>query len=80
MNIPLFRSKMILYGDTQRKIADVLHLSDQSIGDKLYGDKWRQHEIRQLKDRWHLTAEDIDAIFFSDDNEDDSKLSCHVRE
>lgn len=73
MNIPLFRSKMILYGDTQRKIADVLHLSDQSIGDKLYGDKWRQHEIKVLKDRWLLTPEEIDAIFFSDNDGEDGE-------
>lgn len=73
MNIPLFRSKMILNGDTQRKLADVLHLSDQSIGDKLYGNKWRQHEIKILKERWSLTADDVDAIFFSDDKDGDSE-------
>lgn len=70
MNIPLFRSKMILYGDNQRKIAEILNVTDQTIGDKLYGNKWRQTEIQILKNRWHLSADDIDAIFFSDDVQD----------
>lgn len=73
MNIPLFRSKMILYGDNQRKIAEILGVTDQTIGDKLYSNKWRQHEIKVLKDRWLLTPDEIDAIFFSDNESEDGE-------
>lgn len=69
MNIALFRSKMILYGDNQRKLADVMNVTEQTIGDKLYNDKWKQSEITTLKKRWCLTPAEIDAMFFTDDSD-----------
>lgn len=65
MNKNLFRSFMVLHDDTQRTVAEALNVSDQTISDKINGlSDFKQSEIKTLIDRWNLTPEQVDNIFF----------------
>lgn len=66
MNKNHFKSIMILNGDTQKTIADALNVSEQTVGDKVNGiSEFKQSEIKMLIDRWKLSPEQVDEIFFS---------------
>lgn len=66
MNKNHFKSVMVLYGDTQKSVADALTVSEQTIGDKINGiSEFKQSEIKILIDRWNLTPAQVDEIFFS---------------
>lgn len=67
MNSSLLKSKMALHGDTIKDLASYLGKSPQSISDKINerGTEFRQGEISMIKDRYHLTADEVEAIFFS---------------
>lgn len=65
MNKNYFKSIMVLHGDTQKTIADVLGISEQTVGDKVNGiSDFKQSEIKVLIDRWKLTPEKVNEIFF----------------
>lgn len=56
---------MVKLGDTQRTVADALNVSDQTISDKINGlSDFKQSEIKTLIDRWELTPDQVDEIFF----------------
>ena len=68
MNKNLFVSKMKLFGDTQQKLADALGLSLSRLNVKINetdGAEFRQSEIQFFRDRWKLSPEEVDQIFFS---------------
>lgn len=68
MNKNLFKSKMALFGDTNQTVAEALNISPQRNSAKLNGTngaEYTQGEISILKQRWHLTAEEVDLIFFA---------------
>lgn len=66
MNKNHFKSVMVLYGDTQKSVADALTVSEQTIGDKINGiSDFKQSEIKILIDRWNLTPAQVDEIFFN---------------
>jgi len=68
MNKNLFKSKMALFGDTNQTVAEALNISPQRNSAKLNGTngaEYTQGEICILKQRWHLTAEEVDLIFFA---------------
>lgn len=68
MNKNAFKSIMVLYGDTQKTVADALGVTDQTVGDKINGlSDFKQSEIKTLIDRWNLTPTQVDDIFFSVD-------------
>ena len=68
MNKALLESKMKLFGDNQSKLADALGISVQRFNAKLNetdGAQFNQGEIQKVKDRYGLTSEEVDAIFFN---------------
>ena len=68
MNKNLFVSKMKLFGDTQEILAVALGISLTRLNAKINevdGAEFWQHEIKFFRDRWHLTPEEVDQIFFA---------------
>ena len=67
MNKDLLRSVMVLHGDTNRSLAAFLGISEQSVSNKINenGSEFRQGEIARIKERYNLTSEQIDLIFFT---------------
>lgn len=68
MDRNLFRSIMVLNGDTNQSLAKFLGISAQSLCNKVNenGTEFKQGEIAKLKTRWNLTSDMIDRIFFAD--------------
>ena len=67
MNKNLLISKMKLFGDTQTDLALALGLSVARTNAKINGTdgaEFTQREITIIKIRYHLTAEEVDQIFF----------------
>ena len=71
MDSALFKSYIVRNNDTQRLLAKALGISLSNLNAKINGKtaSFRQAEIILIKDRYHLSAEEVDAIFFA------SKLS-----
>lgn len=67
MNKDLLRSIMVFHHDTNQTLADALGISSQSVSDKINerGTEFKQGEIAKIKKRYNLTAEQLEAIFFS---------------
>lgn len=61
------RSIMILYGDTNKTLADYLGISEQSVSNKINENEteFKQGEIAKIKVRYNLTSEQVDSIFFA---------------
>ena len=57
---------MVLHGDTNSSLAELLGISLQSVSNKLNenGSEFKQGEIAKIKDRYNLTAEQVNDIFF----------------
>lgn len=68
MNKELLRSIMVLYGDTNKTLADYLGITEQSLCNKINenGTEFKQGEIRLIRKRYNLTSEQVDLIFFAD--------------
>ena len=67
MNKNMFVSKMKLFGDTQEVLAKALGISLSRLNAKINetdGAEFTQSEITFIKIRYHLTAEEVDIIFF----------------
>ena len=68
MNKNLLVSKMKLYGETQADLATGIGLSVSRLNAKINetGDaEFTQSEIQKIKERYGLTKDDINNIFFS---------------
>ena len=67
MNKRMLRSLMALNNDTNKDLAACLGISEASISAKMNenGTEFKQGEIAKIKDRYNLTAEQIEAIFFA---------------
>jgi hypothetical protein len=60
-------SKMKLFGDRQEDLAEFIGLSLSRFNAKLNGTNnalFTQFEIQKIKEKYNLTAEEVDAIFF----------------
>lgn len=69
MNKNMFVSKMKLFGDTQEILASALGISLSRLNAKINetdGAEFKQSEIKFFRNRWHLTAEEVDQIFFAE--------------
>ena len=57
---------MKLHNDTQQGLADYLGIVISSVSNKI-NDKqeFRLNEVKRIKKRYNLTAEEIDEIFFN---------------
>ena len=67
MNGALLKSIMVLNGDTVRDLAKYLGKTPQSVSDKINerGTEFKQGEIALIKERYNLTAEQVESIFFA---------------
>lgn len=67
MNSNLFRSVMVLNGDTNAKLAEFLGISEQSVCNKINekGTEFKQGEIAKIKARYNLDSDMVDRIFFA---------------
>ena len=67
MNTKLLKSFIARNGDTQEKLAEYLGISLSNLNAKLHGKRssFRQNEIMAIKERYGLSADDIDEIFFA---------------
>lgn len=68
MNKKMYRSKMALYGDNNLSVAKALGITPQRNSAKVngtHGAEYTCSEVLVLKSRWNLTAEEVDAIFFT---------------
>ena len=68
MNKTKLKSVMALHGDTNKDLADELGLTEQSVSCKINenGTEFKQGEIKRIKNRYNLSPEEVDAIFFDD--------------
>jgi antitoxin component HigA of HigAB toxin-antitoxin module len=66
MNKNLLKSIMALHNDTNKDLAKLLGKSKQSISNKINekGTEFTQGEIAKIKEKYNLTAEQVEAIFF----------------
>ena len=58
---------MVLFGDTQGDLAEALDISQQRLSAKMNetnGAEFNQREIRIIRQRYNLTAEELSLIFF----------------
>ena len=66
MNTNKLKGKIAENGDTQALLAAAIGISPSNLNDKINGKvSFRQDEIALIKDRYHLTALEVDDIFFS---------------
>ena len=67
MRKELLRSIMVLHGDTNKDLADYLGITEQSVSNKINenGTEFKQGEIRLIRDRYSLTSDQVDRIFFA---------------
>lgn len=68
MNTPLFRSIMVLHGDTNKSLAEYLGKSEQTVCNKINenGTEFTQGEIAMIIARYELSAEQIKDVFFTE--------------
>lgn len=67
MNKELLRSIMALHGETNKDLAELLDISEQSVSGKINENKteFKQGEIAKIRQHYSLTAEQVANIFFS---------------
>lgn len=67
MNKAKLKSVMALHGDTNKDLAELLEISEQSVSCKINenGTEFKQGEIVKIKDKYHLSPAEVDAIFFN---------------
>lgn len=68
MDKNLLRSIMVRFGDTNASLAAYLGITEQSVSNKINenGTEFKQGEISSIKNRYNLTAEMVDRIFFAE--------------
>jgi hypothetical protein len=67
MNSNLLKSVMLYHGDTIKDIAEFLDLSETSVCNKINerGTEFKQGEIAKIRDRYNLSADQVESIFFN---------------
>ena len=62
----MFKSKMYLYGDTGKTLAKYLGVSPATVSNCLNNRaEFSQSQIGKIKDRYELTADEVNDIFFT---------------
>lgn len=68
MDLKKLKSKMALYGDNGGDLADYLGISRSTLSSKMNGtngSEFVQGEILKIKERYSLTGDEVDEIFFN---------------
>lgn len=67
MNSDLLKSFIVKNGDTQSRLAEAMGLQVSALSQRINGHiDFRRNEIRFIKQRYNLTSEEIDSIFFEE--------------
>lgn len=67
MNSNLLKSIITKNGDTQAKLAEAMGLQISALSQRINGHiEFRRNEIRFIKQRYNLSSEEIDNIFFEE--------------
>ena len=67
MNSSKLKAKIVENDDTQAQLAAAIGISPSNLNDKINGKvSFRQDEIAAIRNRYHLTAFEVDSIFFSE--------------
>lgn len=62
----MFSGFMVMNGDTNKTLADFLKISETSVSNKRTGKTdFTQGQIVAIKNRWNLTPDQVDQIFFA---------------
>ena len=65
MNKQKFKSILALNGETQKSLAEYLKMSETTLSLKISGrTEFSRVEIKNIKEKFNLTANDLDEIFF----------------
>lgn len=66
MNKEKLRSIMVLHGDTNKDLAELLEITEQSVSAKINenGTEFKQGEIAKIISRYNLSPEQVRDIFF----------------
>ena len=66
MNTELLKSIIVLNKDTQGELANYLGTTQGTLSFKITGKSdFTRSEIKRIKDRYNLTAEQVNEIFFN---------------
>ena len=66
MNSNILKSKIKLNEDTQEELAEYLGITNSTLSFKINGkNDFLRAEIQLIKQRYNLTPQEIDQIFFS---------------
>lgn len=68
MNKRKLEAKMKMYGDIGRTLASYIGIARTTLSAKMNetnGAEFTQGEIAKIKERYNLTAEEVDDIFFT---------------
>ncbi len=66
MNKAALKAKMIINGDTGIMLARALNISETTFSAKMNGkSEFTRSEIAKIKTRYHLSADEVDEIFFN---------------
>lgn len=68
MNVKELRAEMVLHDDTGETLAKALNISRQTLSRKMNdnGAEFTQSEIGIIKNRYDLSGDRINAIFFAE--------------
>lgn len=67
MNCNLLRAEIVKHGDTQARLAQLMGLQVSALSMRMSGKiEFRRNEILFIKNRYGLTAEETERIFFED--------------
>ena len=61
---------MVLFGDTNETLAEAIKITPNRLSSKITewnGAEFTQSEIKVIKERYNLTNDEVDEIFFADD-------------
>jgi len=67
MDIKKLKAKMAYFGDTGLNLAQYLSISRTTLSCKMNetnGAEFTQGEIQKIKEKYNLTPEEVDEIFF----------------
>lgn len=67
MNSKLLKGTIVLHGDTQASLAEDMGMATSALNQRINGQiEFRRNEINFIKNRYNLSAEEVDSIFFEE--------------
>jgi len=67
MNSNMLKSVIVKNGDTQAKLADAMGMQVSALNQRINGQiEFRRNEINFIKNRYNLSADEVDVIFFEE--------------